>query len=266
MITLLHPSIDPVIVSFGSLSIRWYGLSYVIGLILGIFLIKKINQNLENGISKKFIDDFFIWGAIGIILGGRIGYMIFYQFSNLIHNPISIFYIWQGGMSFHGGLLGIGISIIVFSKLKKINFLALSDLVSTAAPIGLFFGRIANFINSELYGKITSFPIAMIFPTIDYERRHPSQLYEALFEGIIIFIVLLFITRNKLIKNRIGLNTAIFLILYGVFRTILETLREPDFHIGYLFNYFTMGQILSTPMIILGLFILLKVKNARYQK
>ena len=158
------------------------------------------------------------------------------------------------------------ISIIVFSKLKKINFLALSDLVSTAAPIGLFFGRIANFINSELYGKITSFPIAMIFPTIDYERRHPSQLYEALFEGIIIFIVLLFITRNKLIKNRIGLNTAIFLILYGIFRTILETLREPDFHIGYLFNYFTMGQILSTPMIILGLFILLKVKNARYQK
>ena len=142
----------------------------------------------------------------------------------------------------------------------------LSDLGSTAAPNGLFFGRIANFINSELYGKITSFPIAMIFPTIDYERRHPSQLYEALFEGIIIFIVLLFITRNKLIKNRIGLNTAIFLILYGVFRTILETLREPDFHIGYLFNYFTMGQILSTPMIILGLFILLKVKNARYQK
>ena len=256
MITLIHPSIDPVIVSFGQLSIRWYGLSYVLGLILGIYFMKKLNTLTVKPLKNKIIDDFFIWACMGVIIGGRFGYVIFYQANIFLSNPMYIFYIWKGGMSFHGGLLGIIIAMALFSYYKKTSFLYVSDLVSTVAPIGLFFGRIANFINGELYGRITSFPIAMIYPDIDLQRRHPSQLYEAFFEGILIFLILIIIIKKTIIKNRIGINTSIFLILYGFFRILIENLREPDEQIGLIFNFFTMGQFLSFPMIILGFFIL----------
>jgi len=256
VITLIHPSIDPVIFSFGQLSIRWYGLSYVVGLLLGIIYIKWINKKLVDPIPYKIIDDFFVWGALGVIIGGRVGYVLIYQFTSFINEPLIIFYIWMGGMSFHGGLIGISIACIIYCIIKKINFLILGDMISTSAPIGLFFGRIANFINSELYGRVTYFNFAMIFPNIDNERRHPSQLYEAFFEGIIIFIIMFLITKKYLRKNVIGISTSIFLILYGFFRFFLEYLREPDPHIGFLFNHFTMGQILSIPMILLGFYIL----------
>ena len=192
MITLIHPYIDPVIVSFGSLSIRWYGISYVAGFILGFFIIKVINKKLNNPITNKLLDDFFIWSVLGVIVGGRLGYILFYQTDSLFYNPLLIFYIWQGGMSFHGGLIGIIISSFIFSKIKKIDFFLVSDLISTVAPIGIFFGRLANFINIELYGRVTDFPIAIIYPTIDFQRRHPSQIYEAFFEGLVIFLVLFF--------------------------------------------------------------------------
>ena len=218
MITLIHPEINPVIVSFGELSIRWYGLSYVIGLVIGYYIIKKINKSLINPIDNKVIEEFFIWTALGVIIGGRIGYVLFYQTYSIFYNPIEIIYIWKGGMSFHGGLIGTFFSTILFSKNKNINFYILTDFIVTAVPIGIFFGRIANFINMELYGRVTSFYFAMQFPLIDTNRRHPSQLYEAFFEGLVIFIILIFLIRKNFINNRFGINTSIFLITYGIFR------------------------------------------------
>ena len=261
MITIIQPSIDPVIASFGNFSIRWYGLSYVVGIVFGIILIKNINKNLNFLIKNKVIDDFFIWVTLGVILGGRIGYMIFYQTSELINNPFNIFYIWKGGMSFHGGLIGVILVIFLFCYIKKINFFIISDFVSTVAPIGLFFGRIANFINTELYGRITDFPFAIIYNNLDNNRRHPSQLYEAFFEGIFIFVILMLISKNTIKVNRFGINTSIFLILYGFIRFFIEFLREPDSHIGYVFSYFTMGQILSVPLVLLGMIIYIKVNK-----
>ena len=187
---LIHPSINPVIVSFGVIQIRWYSIAYVLGFLLGIYLIKQINQGYQKRIKNKQIDDFFIWSVIGIILGGRIGYVLFYQTATILTDPINILFIWKGGMSFHGGLIGIIISIFLFNKKYSIGFFQLSDLVSSVAPVGLFFGRLANFINVELYGRVTDFPLAMIYPSIDQAPRHPSQLYEAFFEGFLLFIIL----------------------------------------------------------------------------
>jgi len=257
---LVHPLIDPVILSFGFLQIRWYSLAYILGFILGLYLIKKINKKFSSPIKNKYIDDFFIWSIIGVILGGRLGYVFFYQLSNTIKNPVSMFYIWEGGMSFHGGLLGIIFSMLIFSKYKKIRFFQISDLVSTVAPLGIFFGRIANFINIELYGRITEFPIAMIYPTIDNNPRHISQIYEAFFEGIFLFIILFILSKKNFHKNKFGLNTSAFLILYGIFRFFLEFIREPDSHLGLFFNFLTMGQFLCIPMILLGIFIIKKNK------
>tara|TARA_Y100001970_G_C14218833_1_gene851323 strand:- start:1566 stop:2357 length:792 start_codon:yes stop_codon:yes gene_type:complete len=258
---LIHPAIDPVIISFGILQIRWYGLAYVLGFIIGIYLIKKINISSINKISNTKIDKFFIWSVLGVIIGGRVGYVIFYQTETIFSNFLSIFYIWQGGMSFHGGLLGIIISIFLFARKNQIDFLHLSDFVSLVAPIGIFFGRIANFINVELYGRVTEFPLAIIYPTIDNSPRHPSQLYEAFFEGIILFFIL-FYFRNKIsITKQYGLITSLFLFYYGIFRFIIEFLREPDNHLGFFFNFLTMGQLLSVPLIIIGIFIYFNLKK-----
>ena len=254
---LIHPSIDPVIFSFGLIQVRWYSLAYIFGFLIGVFLIKRINQNK---IKNKIIDDFFIWSIIGVILGGRIGYILFYNINTLFINPIEIFYIWKGGMSFHGGLLGIIFSMILFSKKKSINFFYLSDLVSIVAPIGLFLGRIANFINVELYGRITDFPFAIIYPTIDKFPRHPSQLYEAFFEGLVLFIILFFFNRKKIDRSS-GIITGLFLIYYGIFRILIEFLREPDSHLGLFFDFISMGQLLSLPLIAIGLLIYATRKN-----
>ena len=257
MITLIHPNIDPVILSFGQISIRWYGLSYVLGFIIGFYLIKKINNYLKKPLNSKTIDDFLIWTALGVIFGGRIGYVLFYQTSSLINNPIEILYIWRGGMSFHGGLIGTFVSSLIFAYKKNLNFFILTDFITTVVPIGLFLGRIANFINVELYGRVTNFYIGMVYPTIDLERRHPSQIYEAIFEGLIIFIVLILIIRKNLSNSLYGVNTFLFLIMYGSFRFFIEFLREPDSHIGFIFKNYTMGQFLCIPMIIGGIIIYL---------
>ncbi len=255
---LIHPSIDPVIVSFGVIQIRWYGIAYVLGFLLGIFLIKQINRGHKKRIKNKQIDDFFIWSVIGVILGGRIGYVLFYQTATILTDPINIIFIWKGGMSFHGGLIGIIISIFLFSKKYSIDFFQLSDLVSSVAPVGLFFGRLANFINVELYGRVTDFPLAMIYPSIDQAPRHPSQLYEAFFEGVVLFIILMFCNKKNYSQNNFGFITSLFLILYGIFRFLIEFLREPDAHIGLIFNSITMGQLLSVPLVIIGVGIYLK--------
>ena len=255
---LVHPSIDPVIVSFGVIQIRWYGIAYVLGFLLGIYLIKQINQGYQKRIKNKQIDDFFIWSVIGVIVGGRIGYVLFYQTATILTNPINILFIWKGGMSFHGGLIGIIISIFLFSKKYSIDFFQLSDLVSSVAPVGLFFGRLANFINVELYGRVTDFPLAMIYPSIDQAPRHPSQLYEAFFEGVVLFIILRHCNKKNYSQNNFGFITSLFLILYGIFRFLIEFLREPDAHIGLIFNSITMGQLLSVPLVIIGVGIYLK--------
>ena len=255
---LVHPLINPVIVSFGILQIRWYGLAYVLGFIIGLYLIKVINNNIKSSLNNKIIEDFFIWSIIGVILGGRLGYVLFYQTSSIFYDPLYIFYIWKGGMSFHGGLLGLGLSMFFYSKRKKIIFFQLSDLVTIVAPIGIFFGRLANFINIELYGRVTDFKFAMIYPTIDSLPRHPSQLYEALFEGVFLFIIMYFYCVKYYKEKKYGLSTSFFLILYSVFRFNLEFLREPDSQLGLFFEFFSMGQLLCIPMIILGIFIYLK--------
>ena len=255
---LIQPSIDPVLLSLGIFDIRWYSLAYIGGFIIGSILIKYLNKKLLNSLSNKQIDSFFIWSILGVVIGGRLGYVLFYQTTYFITNPLYFFKIWTGGMSFHGGLIGIVLSIYLFCRHNNIQFFYLSDLVSIVAPIGLFFGRIANFINSELYGKVTNFPFAIIYPQIDLLPRHPSQLYEAFLEGLILFIILITYFQKTKSDPTFGKISGLFLILYGIFRILIEFLREPDSHIGLILNTVSMGQILSIPLLIIGIMIFKK--------
>jgi len=255
---LIQPSIDPVILSIGALDIRWYSLSYIMAFVIGSFLIKKFNKEFSNSISNKEIDNFFLWAILGVIIGGRLGYVIFYQTNIFVLDPLHIFKIWKGGMSFHGGLAGMIVSIYFFCKKNKLSFFYLADLVSLVAPIGLFFGRIANFINTELYGRITDFPFAVIYPSIDQFPRHPSQLYEAFFEGFLLFTILLYYFYKKKENELIGKISGLFLLLYSIFRFSIEYLREPDAHLGLFFGYFSMGQFLCVPLFIFGVLIFIK--------
>ena len=258
---LIHPLIDPVIFSFGFLEIRWYGVAYVAAFFIAGYLIKFFNKKLDPSLTNKLIDNFFIWSIIGVILGGRVGYVLFYQLDNFLLNPLYIIYIWKGGMSFHGGLIGMILSIMLFSKKNNILFFQLSDLVSLVAPIGLFLGRIANFINVELIGRVTDFPFSIIYPSIDNFPRHPSQLYEAFFEGIILFFILFFIFKKSYSIKKYGLLSGLFLFFYGIFRFLVEFIREPDAHIGLFFNFLSIGQLLCIPLIFIGLIILWKKKS-----
>jgi phosphatidylglycerol:prolipoprotein diacylglycerol transferase len=254
----IQPSINPVVMSLGFIDIRWYSLAYIFAFILGSVIIKRLNISSYRLISDNKIDKFFIWAIIGVILGGRIGYVLFYQTNLFFTKPTYILEIWNGGMSFHGGLIGMILSIYLFSLKYKIQFFYLSDLVSLVAPIGLFLGRISNFINTELYGKVTDFPLAIIYPLIDNNPRHPSQLYEAFFEGIILFIILLFYFSNRPKQYIIGNISGLFLIFYSIFRLLIEYLREPDYHLGLVFYYFSMGQLLCIPFLFAGIWILVR--------
>lgn len=254
----IQPSIDPILISLGFLDIRWYSLSYIFTFIFGSILIKKLNKKSLNNLSDIQIDKFFVWAVLGVIIGGRVGYVLFYQLQLFFLDPLYIFQIWKGGMSFHGGLIGMIFAIYIFAKQNNLSFFYLSDLVSIVAPIGLFLGRISNFINTELYGRITDFPFAIIYPLIDNNPRHPSQLYEAFFEGVVLFIILylIFIKNSK--KYSAGIISAYFLILYSIFRFLIEFLREPDSHLGLFLNYFSMGQILCIPILFAGILILFR--------
>ena len=254
----IQPSIDPILISLGFLDIRWYSLSYIFTFIFGSILIKKLNKKSLNNLSDIQIDKFFVWAVLGVIIGGRVGYVLFYQLQLFFQDPLYIFQIWKGGMSFHGGLIGMILAIYLFAKQNNLSFFYLSDLVSIVAPIGLFLGRISNFINTELYGRITDFPFAIIYPLIDNNPRHPSQLYEAFFEGLVLFIILylIFIKNSK--KYSAGIISAYFLILYSIFRFLIEFLREPDLHLGLYLNYFSMGQILCIPIFFAGILILFR--------
>ena len=241
---------DPVAFQIMSFEIRWYSLAYILGIVIGWTLCKKVFIK-NSDISEKF-DDYITYLIIGIILGGRLGYIIFYNFSYYSENILDIFKIWQGGMSFHGGLLGVIASSYIFAKKNNQNIFSYLDQVSLVAPIGIFFGRLANFINSELYGTTTDVPWSVIFIKVDNLSRHPSQLYEAILEGIILFLILIyFINKNYLKKP--GLISGLFLIFYSIFRFFIEFFRVPDEQIGYLILSLTMGQIISLVFASIGI-------------
>ena len=252
---------DPVAFQIMSFEIRWYSLAYIAGIIIGWLLCKKIFIR-KSDINEKF-DDYITYLVIGIIIGGRLGYIIFYNFSYYINNIFDIFKVWEGGMSFHGGLIGIIVASILFSKKNNQDSFLYMDLVSLVAPIGIFFGRLANFINSELYGTPTDIPWAVTFIQVDNLSRHPSQLYEAILEGIILFIILIYF-KNKNYLKKPGLISGLFLIIYSIFRFFIEFVRVPDEQLGYLIFELSMGQIISLIFLVIGI-ILFYLKNENKQ-
>ena len=236
-------------------------MSYIFGFILGIELIKHLNKKNESNLKNESINNFFFLAVIGVILGGRLGYVVLYNPLFYFDNPLEIIKVWKGGMSFHGGLIGIILSIFIFSKKEKVNFYFLSDLVACAAPIGIFLGRIANFINGELVGRATEKQFGVIFKNFDNVPRHPSQIYEAVLEGFLLFVILLILQNNKNIIQKHGVLSSYFLILYSLFRFFCEFFREPDLHIGFQYLNLTLGQIYSIFFIILGIIVFLKKRN-----
>ena len=258
---------DPVLIDLGLFQIRWYSIAYILGIIIAwmyatkIIKLTTINKHNFQQIKKSEFDDLIIYLVIGIVLGGRLGYVLFYNLEYYAQNLFEIFKIWQGGMSFHGGLIGIIVSIVFFSKKTDTNFFKSADIVSCVAPIGIFLGRIANFINGELYGKISTLPWAVIFPSGGNMARHPSQLYEAILEGLILFILINYLALKKELLFKTGYISGLFLVLYSILRIFSENFREPDMHIGYFFNYFSMGVILSFITLLAGFFIIFFIKN-----
>jgi len=245
-----YPKISPEIIKIGPLSIRWYGLMYLIGFICSYLIVKREINRRGLQVEKDFLENLYFYLILGLLLGARLGYVLFYNLPHYLNHPLEVFAIWQGGMSFHGGLIGVILSALFFTKAKKFDFFTLTDMLVLTAPIGLGLGRIGNFINGELYGRITDVPWAMIFPDGGPLPRHPSQLYEAFLEGFVLFVALWFL-KDKFSKS--GVLSSIFLILYGIFRFFVEFFREPDPQIGYILGLFTMGQILCSIMILSGL-------------
>jgi len=248
---------DPVAFNLFSLEIRWYSLSYIFGIIIAWVYCKKFLIK-DNKILHLF-DDLISYLIIGLILGGRLGYVVIYNFDYYVKNLLEILMIWNGGMSFHGGLVGVIIATYIFSKKNNINTFSFLDLISMSAPIGIFLGRISNFINSELYGRKTDFTWAVKFEKIDNISRHPSQIYEAIFEGIILFLLLNYLFKKYFYKSP-GLISALFLIFYSSFRFFIEYTREPDIQIGYFLFNLTLGQMLSLLFLIFGVFLFYKKK------
>jgi len=255
-----YPAIDPVLIHIGPLAVRWYALAYIVGIIAGWFYARTIiaSPRLWGGpapFSLLDFDDFVVWVTLGIILGGRTGYVLFYNLPHFAAHPIDIFELWNGGMSFHGGVAGCVVAVVLFARHRGISMLSLGDVTTAVAPIGLFLGRIANFINGELWGRPTDVPWAMIFPNGGPIPRHPSQLYEATLEGVVLFIVLGALVRAGALK-RPGIVTAAFMIGYGIARIVCEFFREPDIQLGFLWGGLTMGMILCIPLMLGGIAIL----------
>ena len=262
------PDIDPVALHLGIIDIRWYSLAYIFGLIISWSLARKMSVKSHSQFTILKIDDFLIWATFGIIIGGRLGYVLFYNLRYFWEFPLQIFALWEGGMSFHGGLLGIIVALILFSYRKRVPLFAMGDIIACVAPVGLFLGRLANFINGELYGRISyAVPWVMVFPNGGPEPRHPSQLYEACFEGVSLFAIL-----NILwwciprYRQRTGFISGLFFVLYGLFRFGLEFFREPDAHLGFIIQNLSMGQILCVPMVLFGVLVILRSRPATVLK
>ncbi|WP_436638460.1 prolipoprotein diacylglyceryl transferase [Microbaculum sp. FT89] len=255
---LPFPAIDPVAIALGPFAIRWYALSYIAGILFAWwYMLRQVaNARLWGGVSpleKRDVDDLILWTTLGVVLGGRLGYVLFYNPTYFAANPAEILQIWTGGMSFHGGFLGVVLAVLLFAWWRGRPVSAMADISAAAAPIGLMLGRIANFINGELWGRPADVPWAMVFPLAGPEPRHPSQLYQALMEGLILFLVLRLLTHRYESLNRPWLTTGTFLIGYGIARIVGEQFRMPDAHIGFLWGGLTMGMLLSLPMVLIGL-------------
>ena len=255
------PAIDPVAISLGPVAIRWYALAYIVGLVIGWRYCLALAERPPHLVARRDVDDFLVWATLGVVLGGRIGYVLFYKPGYYAFHPIEALYVWHGGMSFHGGALGVTIAIFMFTRARQIPLFAFSDVITEAIPIGLFFGRVANFINGELFGRPSNVPWAMIFPYGGPVPRHPSQLYEAFCEGILLFL-LLFAAERLQVRRRPGIVTGLFLAGYAVARMSGEFFREPDAQLGFLIFGTTMGQLLSVPVLIAGVAIILWAQRA----
>jgi phosphatidylglycerol---prolipoprotein diacylglyceryl transferase len=255
MFAIAFPAIDPVLIQIGPIAIRWYALAYIAGLFAGLAYIRRQVAMPPALMTRTHVDDLFLWVLGGVILGGRFGYVFFYKPGSYLSDPLSIFKTWEGGMSFHGGLVGVIIAILLFARTAKVNKWYVGDRVACAVPIGLGLGRLANFINGELWGRVApDVPWAMVFPGAGDLPRHPSQLYQAALEGVVLFVILSLLSRNAEIRRRPGILMGVFLIGYGAFRIFGELFREPDSFLGFLPGGTTMGQWLSVPMILFGLF------------
>ena len=256
MTGLTYPEISPIALSLGPIDIRWYSLAYLTGILAAWFLLLRNNDKNKLGYSRQQIEDLAFYVTLGIIIGGRLGYAVFYGGAEMWLKPWRLLELWKGGMSFHGGIAGVIGAVWLFARKYQFKFLAITDLVVLYTPIGMFLGRIANFINDELWGRETDMPWAVRFPNGGYVPRHPSQLYEAFFEGIIIFIVLNLMWRLPKVRERSGIVSAMFVLLYGVFRILMEQFRQPDVQLGFFFGGVTMGQMLSVPLIAAGAWVL----------
>lgn len=253
MLALAYPHIDPIAIELGPIAIRWYAIAYIAGLMLGWRYVKWLVSKPPHAMRDADVDDFLVWATLGVVLGGRLGYVLFYKPSYFLSHPLEVFQTWHGGMSFHGGALGVIIAIILFARRRGLNLFAIGDVVCCAVPIGLFFGRVANFINGELFGRVApDVPWAMIFPGGGPDPRHPSQLYQAGLEGLLLFTVLFLLWRIRDVREHRGTLAGIFLMGYGIARIIGEFFRQPDAHLGFLVGGATMGQLLSIPLILAG--------------
>ncbi|PIW29292.1 MAG: prolipoprotein diacylglyceryl transferase [Rhodospirillales bacterium CG15_BIG_FIL_POST_REV_8_21_14_020_66_15] len=282
---LAFPAIDPIAIEIGPIAIRWYALAYIAGLILGWRYMLRMTGDLplrdvevadeeaEEGktktktktktkiiqepvVTRLHVDDFLVWATVGVVLGGRLGYVLFYKPGFYLEHPLNILTVWQGGMSFHGGLLGVCVATVLFCRKREVPLFTFADMMGCAAPIGLLFGRIANFVNGELFGRPADVPWAMVFPHGGPIARHPSQIYEALLEGLLLFVVLAVLRRRPGLRARPGFLAGAFFAGYGAARITAEFFREPDAHLGFLFQGATMGQLLSLPMIAFGLWLI----------
>ena len=262
LLVIPFPEIDPVLIEIGPIVIRWYALAYIAGLLMGWRYMIRLSRRPGAPIDEAGVDDLLFWITIGVVLGGRFGYVSFYNPAYYLANPGEALMVWRGGMSFHGGLLGVMVAGVWFARRRGLAVLSIGDLVASAAPIGIFLGRLANFINGELYGRPSELPWAMVFPTGDDQPRHPSQLYEALLEGLVLFVVLWLLARQAPWARRPGFLLGAFCAGYAVARGFVELFRQPDAHIGFLAGGATMGQLLSLPLLVAGLYLMARARPA----
>ena len=259
---LLFPQFDPVLIQLGPLAIRWYALAYIGSLLLGWRIMRHLVQRTPAVATPEQTDDFLTWATLGVVLGGRLGYVLFYQPGRFLADPAAIMAVWEGGMSFHGGVLGVVVALVIFCWRNTIPLLGFADRLAVVTPIGLGLGRVANFINGELWGRPAPewLPWAMVFPRAGPEPRHPSQLYQALMEGLVLFTVLWLLARSPRVRARFGFLTGAFLVGYAIARSVGELFRQPDAFLGFLFAGATMGQLLSAPMLVAGLVLMLRAQ------
>lgn len=257
--SIAYPVIDPVLISIGPFAVRWYGLAYVAGFVAAVLVFRALGRRWDVGLTDDDVATALLYCIIGVMVGGRLGYVLFYGFRGFLDEPLSVFRVWEGGMSFHGGLAGIVVAGLIVARTTGVPFLRLADMAAVGTPFGLFFGRLANFINNELWGRVTDVPWGVVFPGAGPQPRHPSQIYEALLEGAVMFVVLWVLSRRR---RADGLVFGVFIGLYGVFRFVIEFFREPDAQLGFIAGGLSMGQLLSVPLVALGVWLVWKAMSS----